>query len=90
MLIIRQHTVITLVSLAGFIMVLLMNSAQAHSGHAPTQVHSHLGSPMMWLMLGVAALGFTAAVLVWRKLWQCFQGATLFRPQRIQDKSHKE
>ncbi|MGM0615460.1 MAG: hypothetical protein ACQES7_07845 [Pseudomonadota bacterium] len=70
MLITRKHTVTTLVSLAGFITVLLMNSAQAHSGHAPTQVHSHLGSPMMWLVLGVAALGLTAAALLGRKLWR--------------------
>jgi len=66
MLITRKHTVTTLVSLAGFITVLVMNSAQAHSGHAPTQVHSHLGSPMMWLMLGIAALGLTAVVI-----WAC-------------------
>lgn len=70
MLITRKHTVTTLVSLAGFITVLVMNSAQAHSGHAPTQVHSHLGSPMMWLVLGVAALGLTAAALLGRKLWR--------------------
>lgn len=70
MLIPRQHTVTTLASLAGFMTLLVMNSAQAHSGHAPTQVHSHLGSPMMWLMLGVAALGLTAAVLFGRKLWR--------------------
>lgn len=70
MLLTRKHSVTTLVSLVGFIAVLLMNSVQAHPGHAPTQVHSHLGSPMMWLMLGVAALGLIAAALSGRKLWR--------------------
>lgn len=48
----------------------LMSTAQAHPGHAPTEVHSHLGSPVMWLMLGVAVLGVTAAALYGRKLWR--------------------
>ncbi|XGA79806.1 hypothetical protein OR573_15205 [Halomonas sp. CH40] len=82
MLLTRKHSVTTLVSLAGFIAVLLMNSVQAHSGHAPTQVHSHLGSPMMWLMLGVAALGLTAAALFGHKLWRQGRDAKVAQKHR--------
>ncbi|MGS2745006.1 hypothetical protein ACU6TU_15640 [Halomonas sp. LS-001] len=55
---------------SGVVTLLLMNTAQAHPGHAPTEVHSHLGSPVMWLMLGVAALGIAAGVFYGRKLWR--------------------
>lgn len=55
---------------SSIVTLLLMNVVQAHPGHAPTEVHSHLGSPVMWLMLGVAALGVTAGALYGRKLWR--------------------
>ena len=55
---------------SGVVALLLMNVAQAHPGHAPTEVHSHLGSPVMWLMLGVTALGVTAGAFYGRKLWR--------------------
>ena len=57
-------------TISGVATLLLMNAAQAHPGHAPTEVHSHLGSPVMWLMLAVAALGVTAGALYGRKLWR--------------------
>ncbi|MDR5900106.1 hypothetical protein QC823_14060 [Halomonas vilamensis] len=53
--------------LFGLITLALSSAVSAHSGHAPIDVHSHLGSPAMWLLLGGGVLGFTAAALiVWR------------------------
>ena len=69
MQIIRPHRIAAHVILTAVISMVLINIAQAHSGHTPLQVHSHTGSPMMWLMLGVAALGFSATALFVRKLW---------------------
>lgn len=57
-------------SLLGIITLALTATASAHSGHAPTEVHSHLGSPLLWLMLGVASLGVTAGVLLGRRAWR--------------------
>ncbi|NYS62494.1 hypothetical protein [Vreelandella salicampi] len=48
----------------------LSSAVSAHSGHAPTEVHSHIGSPAMWLMLGVGVLSLTAAALIARRLWR--------------------
>ncbi|MCL7928760.1 hypothetical protein [Halomonas llamarensis] len=56
--------------LLGLITLVLTSAVSAHPGHAPTDVHSHLGSPAMWLLLGVGVLGITAAVLIVRRLWR--------------------
>ncbi len=56
--------------LAGLTALVLASTAGAHSGHAPTEVHSHLGSPAMWLLLGAGVLGLTAVALIARRLWR--------------------
>lgn len=56
--------------LLGLITLALSSAVSAHPGHAPTEVHSHLGSPAMWLLLGVGVLGITAAALLARRLWR--------------------
>ncbi|WP_210433195.1 hypothetical protein [Vreelandella massiliensis] len=51
-------------SLLGAITLALTATAGAHSGHAPTEVHSHLGSPVIWLLLGAGVLGVAAVALL--------------------------
>ncbi|MYL23468.1 hypothetical protein GLV89_06665 [Halomonas alkaliantarctica] len=57
-------------SLLGVITLALTATAGAHSGHAPTEVHSHLGSPVIWLLLGAGVLGVTAVALLARRAWR--------------------
>jgi hypothetical protein len=56
--------------LLGLITLVLSHAVSAHSGHAPTPVHSHLGSPAMGLLLGGGVLSLTAFALIARRLWR--------------------
>ncbi|CAM3799465.1 hypothetical protein VRRI112168_00880 [Vreelandella rituensis] len=49
-------------SLLGFFALVLASVASSHSGHAPTEVHSHTGHPSHWLFLGLVAVGGAALV----------------------------